>query len=135
MGAAPDDADEEGAQGRDAGGYDGYGGFRGGPDGDWDVIPCVYLMVIAGSRLDGSWGSDRDGRTCEVLLIVVLAEDNEAGDADGADAGCVVSLWDCLTGMERRGDGEAYVRPKVKMRVRINFCGWLVLKRQRIGIG
>ena len=38
--AAPDDADEEGAQGGEAGGYDGYGGFGGGPDGDGDVVPC-----------------------------------------------------------------------------------------------
>ena len=39
MGAAPDDADEEGAQRREAGRYDGDGGFGGGPDGDRDVVP------------------------------------------------------------------------------------------------
>ena len=39
------------------------------------------------------------------------------------------------TGMKRRMDGEAYVRPTVKIPVKTSFCGWLVLKRQRIGIG
>lgn len=36
------------------------------------------------------------------------------------------------------GDGKdekAYVRPMVKIPVRTNFCAWLVLRRQRIGIG
>ena len=31
--------------------------------------------------------------------------------------------------------GEAYARPMVKIPVKTSFCGWLVLRRQRIGIG
>lgn len=37
MGAAPYEADEEGAQGGEAGGYDRCGGFGRGPDGGGDV--------------------------------------------------------------------------------------------------
>ncbi len=51
VGAAPDDADEEGAQGGEAGGYDGYGGFGGGPDGGGDVVPCVHMLVFKLSKL------------------------------------------------------------------------------------
>ena len=50
MGAAPDDADEEGAEGGEAGGYDGYGGFGGGPDGGGDVVPYVRILVFVQSK-------------------------------------------------------------------------------------
>ena len=57
-------------------------------------------------------------------------ENDEAGDADNAHAerGCEYGrmLW---------GNEETYVRPTVKMPVKTSFCGWLVLRRQRIGIG
>lgn len=46
MGATPDDEDEEGAQGGEAGGYDGDGGLGGGPDGDGDVVPWVWMSVF-----------------------------------------------------------------------------------------
>ena len=52
--AAPDDADEEGAQGREAGGYDGNGGFGTGPDGDGDVVP--YWGVIVSLAAGETWG-------------------------------------------------------------------------------
>lgn len=38
VGAAPEDANEEGAEGGEAGGYDGCGGLGGGPDGGGDVV-------------------------------------------------------------------------------------------------
>ena len=49
--AAPDDANEKGAQGGKAGGYNGYGGFGGGPDGGGDVVPCVHMLVFMRSKL------------------------------------------------------------------------------------
>lgn len=61
VGPAPDDADEEGAQGGEAGGYDSYGGFGGGPDGGGDVVPC------------------------DICSFAVLVEHYETNHADGAD--------------------------------------------------
>lgn len=55
VGPAPDDADEEGAQGGEAGGYDSYGGFGGGPDGGGDVVPWGGLVSIA----EAGWGDWR----------------------------------------------------------------------------
>ncbi len=110
VGAAPDDADEEGSEGGEAGGDDGDGGLGGGPDGDGDVVPC------------------------DVLHFAVLVEDDEAGDADGADAGGVVRMVG-ICGGTKRGERKTYVRPTVKIAVRTSFCGWLVRRRQRIGMG
>lgn len=58
MGAAPDDEDEEGAQGGEAGGYDGDGGLGGGPDGDGDVVPWVRVSVFERRGLCGGRGVD-----------------------------------------------------------------------------
>ena len=80
--AAPDDADEEGAQGGEASGHDGYGGFGGGPDGDGDVVPCCVDGLVIGRIW---WGGV--GRACDVFTFAVLMDDDEAGYADGADAG------------------------------------------------
>lgn len=51
MGAAPDDTDEEGTEGGEAGGNDGYGGFGGGPDGYGDVVPCMHILVIVQTEM------------------------------------------------------------------------------------
>lgn len=58
-------------------------------------------------------------------------EDNETDNADNADAGRVVNM---KGGMQKE-IGKAYARPTVKIPVRTSFCGWLALRRQRIGIG
>ena len=61
-------------------------------------------------------------------------EDNETGYADDADASRVVNMKFCKGDMQKE-NGKAYARPTVKIPVRTSFCGWLVLRRQRIGIG
>lgn len=62
-------------------------------------------------------------------------EDDEADYADDADTGRFVSVRFRWRGMLSRRNGKAYVRPQLKIPVRTSFCGWLVLNRQRIGIG
>ena len=52
----------------------------------------MIVRQCYGSRLAGEWADGPGGRTCDVLVLAVVVEDNEAGDTDRADAGWVVSI-------------------------------------------
>lgn len=101
---APNEADEERAEGREAGADHSDGGFGGGPAGGGDVVPLIGVLAIASIGVFGV-------RFTRDVGFVHLREDYETDNADNADTARFISKrsFTCKGGPGlRQADGEDY---------------------------